>query len=112
MTDGRLDRDRALQVAKSLATSRRRGALPVLEGFERLVRLDRERHTAFVESAVALPDDLRQEVEGRVRHTYGADLETSFEQNPALIGGMRIKIGSDVYDGSVRQKLAALTARW
>ena len=31
-----------------------------------------------------------------------------FAQNPALIGGMRIKVGSDVYDGSVQARLAAL----
>ena len=35
-------------------------------------------------------------------------LETSFGENPALIGGMRIKVGSDVYDGSIRARLAAL----
>ena len=42
---------------------------------------------------------------------YGHGLDTSFEINPALIGGMRIRVGSDVYDGSVRARLAALEAR-
>ena len=32
----------------------------------------------------------------------------SFVLNPALIGGMRIQVGSDVYDGSVQAGLAAL----
>ncbi len=48
---------------------------------------------------------------GLVAHRTATDLETSFEQNAALIGGVRIKVGSDVYDGSVRARLAALEAR-
>jgi len=37
--------------------------------------------------------------------------QPSFGENPALIAGVRIKIGSDVYDDSVRARLAALHAR-
>ena len=44
------------------------------------------------------------------RDVYGTGLETSFSENPALIGGMRIRVGSDVYDGSVRARLAAIDA--
>ena len=48
------------------------------------------------------PDDLRKDVAADLARMYGTGLETSFEENPALIGGMRIQVGSDVYDGSVR----------
>ena len=40
-----------------------------------------------------------------------ADNGVAFEINPRLIGGMRIRVGSDVYDTSVRARLAALEAR-
>jgi len=36
----------------------------------------------------------------------------SFAHSPALIGGMRVKVGSDVYDGSVQARLATLEARF
>ena len=79
--------------------------------FQRMVRLDRDRHRAVVESATPLPDDLRNERRRQTwRGCYGAGLETSFEENPALIAGMRIRVGSDVYDGSVRARLAAIDA--
>jgi F-type H+-transporting ATPase subunit delta len=39
---------------------------------------------------------------------YGPGLTTSFVENPELIGGMRIQVGCDVYDGSVRARLEAL----
>jgi F-type H+-transporting ATPase subunit delta len=37
-------------------------------------------------------------------------VDIAFGQNPALIGGLRVKVGSDVYDGSVRAKLESLAA--
>ena len=39
---------------------------------------------------------------------YGSELATSFIDRPSLIGGMRIQVGSDVYDGTVQSELAAL----
>ena len=85
--------------------------MSVLTAFERLVRLYRDRHTAFVESAVPLSGDMRDGVRAGLTRVYGPALEASFGDDPALIGGIRIKVGSDVYDGSVRSRLAALAAR-
>ena len=83
----------------------------MLAHFQRLVRMDRDRHTALVESAVSLPDDLRVGVVTDVTRMFGPGIETSFTENAALIGGMRLKVGSDVYDGSVRARLASIEAR-
>jgi F-type H+-transporting ATPase subunit delta len=108
--DGALDETRVRQVARGLAASRRRAALAVLTAFNRLVRLHRERHTARIESAALLPAELREHVDACLHRIYGSRLDTSFAQNPALIGGIRITVGSDVYDDSVRGRLAALEA--
>jgi F-type H+-transporting ATPase subunit delta len=105
---GLLDEGRARQVVLGVAGARRRGGLAVLSHFQRLVGLDRARNRAVVESAAPLSPDLRASVEAGVARTYGPGVSTSFAQNPALIGGMRIKVGSDVYDGSVRRALLAL----
>ena len=109
--NGLLDPERVRLVAGRLASSNRRGALAVLTRFQRLVRLDTERHAAVVESAAPLTSDLRDRVAADLARLYGPGLEASFTENPALIGGMRIKVGSDVYDSSVRARLAALEAR-
>jgi F-type H+-transporting ATPase subunit delta len=111
LVDGRLDESRVRQVAGRIAGSKRRGAIPVLMEFRRMVRLDSDRHRASVESAAALADDLRDTVRDGLARVYGPGLETSFAQNPDLIGGMRIRVGSDVYDGSVRARLAAIASR-
>ncbi len=111
VVDGRLDEDRVRQAAQRLGASTHRSVLSLLGAFQRLVRLDRDRHTARVESAAALPAPVRDAVRADLTRLYGPGLHASFDQNPALIAGMRIRIGSDVYDGSVRARLAALGAR-
>ena len=93
---------------KGVIEAKRRGGLTLLSYFQRLVKLDRARHTAEVESAMLLPADLRENIQTALVRTYGPGISASFSQNPALIGGMRIKVGSDVYDGSIRSRLAAL----
>jgi F-type H+-transporting ATPase subunit delta len=112
MASGVLDEQRARDVARRLGASRRRGALAMLSEFHRLVRLDRERHTALVESAQPLPADQWHDVQARLVSRYGPGLQTTFAHTPDLIGGVRIKVGSDVYDGSVRGRLAALESSW
>ena len=111
LVDGVLNDERTRQVARALAGSRQRGALRVLSDFQRLVRIERDRHTARVESATPLADNLRDAVQSRLARTYGETLEMSFGENPELIGGIRIRVGSDVYDGSIRAKLTALASR-
>ena len=108
LVNGLLDEARARQVVQRVIDEKRRGSLALLSYFQRLVRLDSARHTAKVESAMLLPEDLRVSVQTGLARTYGPGITASFAQNPELIGGMRIKVVSDVYDGSVRARLAAL----
>jgi F-type H+-transporting ATPase subunit delta len=111
LVDGAVDEHRARRVSRRLASSGRRGSLPILAAFHRFVSLDHDRHTAIVESATPLDASARDEIRTDLTGRYGPGLHTSFRENPELIGGMRIKVGSDVYDGSLRSRLAALAAR-
>lgn len=108
--DAHADPARVREVADRLSTSHRRGALAVLSDFLRMVRLDRNAHRALVESARPLPAEVRDAVQAQLQSLYGADLQTAFTENPALIGGMRVQVGSDVYDGSVRARLTSIEA--
>lgn len=106
--NGSLDEDLVRRVLQQVLASKRRGYLALANEFERLVRLEETQHTAEVESATPLSSELRAHVEASLAQTYGPYLNTSFSENASLIGGMRIKVGSDVYDGSVKAGLAAL----
>ncbi len=106
--EGALDEARVRQVVREFAARRPRGYLATLGVFRRLVQLECARHNANIESAQALPDDLKVKVLETLNAAYGSGLNTVFSENPKLIGGLRIQVGSDVYDGSVRGRLARL----
>jgi F-type H+-transporting ATPase subunit delta len=111
LVDGAIDETRVKEIAWRIAVSGRRGSKAVLKHFVRLVRLDQAQHLALVESAAPLPFDVQETVIAGLTGLYGASVKPTFVVTPALLGGMRIKVGSDVYDGSVRARLAALEAR-
>ena len=106
--DGTLDENRVRQAVQMVVAQKPRGYIAILSQLHRLVKLDLERRTARVESAAARSPEQRTAVEGSLAWKYGAGLNISFAQNPALIGGLRIQVGSDVYDGSVRARLESL----
>ena len=106
--NGLLDEERARQTVKKVLELKPRGYLQILAHFQRLVTLDVEAHAARVESAEALSNDLQARLRENLLKTYGQGLTVSFAQNPALIGGLRIRVGSDVYDGTIQGRLSAL----
>jgi F-type H+-transporting ATPase subunit delta len=108
LVNGVLDESRVRQAVQQVLASKPRGYVAILSRFQRLVKLDVERRTAKVESTQALPADIQTNVRTSLDRDYGPGLSISFIENPSLIGGMRIKVGSDVYDGSIQARLAAL----
>jgi F-type H+-transporting ATPase subunit delta len=110
--DGLLDDSRARQLLQRVLQAHPRGCLPTLAYFERLLKLDYARHAATVETATLVPPDQSAAVQARLERAYGPGLNVSFVLTPALIGGMRVSVGSDVYDSSVQARLAALEERF
>ena len=110
--NGSVDEDHARQVVQRIVAAGRRGYPRLLRQFERLLKLERERHRARVECAVPLTTDLQASVRRHIVSVYGPQVATEFAQNPCLIGGMRIQVGSDVYDGSIMSGLTALEKRF
>lgn len=108
--NGVLNDDRARQVVTEVIAKKPRGFLATLHYFQRLVKLDIDRRSALVESATPLTPAFQSSISANLGAKHGAGLFVRFETNPALIGGLRIKVGSDVYDGSVQARLAALEA--
>ena len=106
--NGLLDENRVRQTVSLLATKKPRGYVEILSRLHRLVKLDLERRSARVESATALPADLQADLANRIKKIYGGGVNIVFGQTPALLGGLRIQVGSDLYDGSVQSRLAAL----
>ena len=108
LVDGLLDEGRVRLAVKLVLERRPRGYLGMLSRLIHLVKFDMDRRSVRVESAVTLADDLRSDIAKRLGEIYGDGLSMSFSVNPALIGGLRVQIGSDLYDGSVKNRLVKL----
>jgi F-type H+-transporting ATPase subunit delta len=106
--NGLLDDNRVRQATALLLSKRPHGYVEILSRLHRLVKLELERRAARVESATPLPADLQADVADRIRKIYGPGADITFSRNPALIGGLRVQVGSDLYDGSVRSRLEKL----
>jgi F-type H+-transporting ATPase subunit delta len=108
LVNGLLNENRVREAVTLLVAQKPRGYAGILSRLHRLVKLDVERRAASVESATQLPADLRAEVTGQLEKIYGSAVNITFSENPALLGGLRIQVGSDLYDGSVKMRLEKL----
>ncbi len=106
--NGALDETKVRQVVQQVLAARPRGYLAILSHFHRLVKLDLDRRTARVQSPVPLVESQQSAIRANLTRRYGPGLIFSFSQDPGLIGGLRVQIGSDVFDGSVEARLAGL----
>ena len=107
--NGRLDADRTQKSVQLLIEQKPRGYFGILQHFHRLVKLDEASRTARVESAVALGQAQQQDIQDSLNQLKGGNVTVEFAENPRLIGGMRVKIGDDVFDGSVKTRLTGLS---
>jgi len=107
-TEGELDRGRIASLVRALIEKKPRHYIDILENYKRLVRLEVEKRHARIESATELSSDASTRITKNLQKKYGKDVTTEFVVNPELLGGMRIRVGSDVWDGSVRNRLERL----
>ena len=106
--NGVMDEGKVRNAVQKVVEIKPRGYVAILEHFKRLVKLEQDRRAAKVESAVALTPEQQSGVAANLQKLYGSGLNLSFEVNPALVGGLRVRVGSDVYDGSVAARLRQL----
>ncbi len=106
--EGNLNDDKARETVNLLLEKKPRDFVAVLSHFHRLIKLDVQRRTADIQSAVALDENQQVEVRENLSKLYGNNLNYTFTENGELLAGMRVKVGSDVFDGSVRTRLTNL----
>ena len=92
-----------------LAKNRRLGQLPgVIRAFNTLSARHRGELTAEIVSAHTLDDDQVEALKQKLRTRMGRDINVDLRVDPAILGGLVVKIGSQMIDGSIRTKLNTL----
>jgi F-type H+-transporting ATPase subunit delta len=109
LVDGRLNASRVSDISERLVAQKPRAYLQILKELSRLVRLELDRRHAVIESPALLDEASATNIANMLKQNFGSDITTEFRTSPDLLGGLRVKLGSDVWDGSIRSRLAALS---
>ena len=107
--EGQLAEERVRQAVTLVIEKKPLGYFGILQELQRLVKLDVSSRSARVESAVVLTEAQQQNIRESLGRLKGGEVTVEFSENADLIGGMRVKIGDDVFDGSVKTRLATLS---
>ena len=106
--NGQLDDNKLRDLVSKLIASQPRDYRAILAAIQRLARLEMARREVLVESATELDAGSRQRVESGLTAEHGSKLNIQYKVNPTLLGGLRIRVGDDVLDGSVQGRLDRL----
>jgi F-type H+-transporting ATPase subunit delta len=107
---GRPDTSKALSIAVLLVKSAPRHSLQILKEFTRLIRLESAKHHAVIESAAPVDDSTRASILKSLEKRDGGTVTLETKVDPSLIGGSRIRLGSEVWDATVVSRLNALAS--
>jgi F-type H+-transporting ATPase subunit delta len=105
---GKLDEEKISHMVQSVLETKPRHYVEVLKDYQHLLHLEAEKRRAVIESATPLNRSLGDRIIENLKAQYGEDLTTEFRTNPELLGGLKVKIGNDVWDGSIRHRLNEL----
>ena len=103
-----LDEARVRQAVALLLEKKPRGYVEILSRLHRLAKLELAKRSVRIENAIETPPAQMAEIKASLERQYGPGLDIQYWIKPALIGGLRIQIGSDLYDGTVKTRLDKL----
>jgi F-type H+-transporting ATPase subunit delta len=108
LADGQVSAERVSAVLAHIAHQPPRQPLAVLRHYQRLITNQLARNSALVEYAGVIDDGMLRTIEAAFTRGYQRPITASAKPNPALIAGLRIRIGDDLYESSIASELAAL----
>lgn len=101
----------ALNFLKVMGANRRLAAVPsAISAFHALVAQSKGETTAEVTSAEKLSAKQLADLKAALKASTGSDVAISAKVDPAILGGLIVKVGSRMVDNSLRTKLNSLQA--
>ena len=82
----------------------------VLKAYHRLIATELAKSRAFVEHAGSLGDPVLRSIAAAMTQKYHRPIAAVARPNPALLAGLRVRVGDDIYEASVASQLATLAA--
>ncbi|MEO6245234.1 MAG: F0F1 ATP synthase subunit delta [Opitutaceae bacterium] len=110
VVDGSLSADRVSGVLAYVEKHRPAHAIAVLKAYSRLVSAEVARGRAVVEHAGSIQDSVLATIAAAMAKKYSRPIASVAKRNDALLAGLRVRVGDDVYESSVSGQLATLAA--
>jgi F-type H+-transporting ATPase subunit delta len=110
LQDGVVSAERVEAVLSALRNQPPRNAKAILRAYAKLIKRAIAAQTAMVESAVPLDESALKSISQHFSQQYGRPIVAQSSENSALIAGLRVRIGDDLYDASITGRLARLAA--
>lgn len=110
VVDGTLSAERVAGVLEYIEKHRPANPLAVLKAYHRLVAAEFARGQAVVEHAGAINASALAAIAAAMTKKYGRPVSAVAKPAPALLAGMRVRVGDDTYESSVAGQLATLAA--
>jgi len=108
VVDGAVSPERVAGVLEYIEAHRPANPVMVLRAYHRLIATELARSAAVVEHAGPITDAILQGIASALTTRYRRPVKAFAKSNPALLAGLRVQLGDDVYEASVAGQLAAL----
>ena len=83
----------------------------IAQEYQGLVDLNQNRVHAGVTLAVAPKDSLQRQIVERLTEVLGKEVRAHFRSDATILGGVVVRVGDRVFDGSLKRRLAVLRRR-
>lgn len=104
LVDGKVHTITAALLRHAVASGRKRSILLALDDLVEAAAARRERSIARVISAVALTDAQQEALAARLSEVYGRSIDVRLTVDPTIRGGLVVRVGDEVIDGSVASR--------
>ena len=108
--NGELSGERVAGVLEYIEKHRPANGIAVLKAYQRLVAAEVARGQAIVEHAGTVSEATLANITSTMSKKYGRKVTSTAKRNDALLAGLRVRVGDDVYESSVAGQLASLAA--
>lgn len=106
--DGRIKRNSVEEILESLRLSRPTGLVTILRHFLHLIRRHEYTYHARVEYGGREGERLSEKILKKLNQNSSKALDLTVIDNPKLIAGCKIRLGDDVYENSISDRLNKL----
>ncbi|WP_046470130.1 F0F1 ATP synthase subunit delta [Allosalinactinospora lopnorensis] len=111
LLSGKVDPATLRLVTEAVTRSRGRRLEQGLDYYGHLVAERAQRYIAVVRTAVPLSEDQQAQLQGVLTRVYGRTIHLNIEIAPEIVGGLSIRVGDEVIDGTVAGRLAEVRRR-